>query len=125
MKPTNNILFYDSNCLICNRFIMFLFLKDKDKILFFSNFTSKTAIDNNISITLNTMLLIKNGNKYIKSRAFIELFSLLKIYPPLILILKFFPANLLDIFYEVISKNRTKFRINNSCNLPIKKQILN
>ena len=123
----DNILFFDSECLICNSFIKFVYKYDKETKIWFSNFKSKAALEYNINIADNSMVFYCKGLKYNKSSAFIEILKQLNSPPIIIWLLKIIPQSLRDCIYTFIANNRYQInQINSdlSCSLEINSKIL-
>ena len=81
MKDNRIILFFDSNCLMCNSFVQFLYNNDKTKIMFYATLNSELAKQNNISVNSNSMVLLLKGNKFEKTKAFIEVLRIIQKLP--------------------------------------------
>ena len=115
------IVVFDGFCVLCNRYVHCASKKNPSKNIYFTNFESSFINKNYPELTLgDTVFVINNKNKVLKKSAAIKhCIRFLKINP----IVKFFvlilPDFLLDIFYNLISKNRYKiFGKYDSCTIP-------
>lgn len=126
---TRKIIFYDSYCNLCNRFVYAIIKLDKKNIFLFAPLNGKNAknllkkinIKNKI---VDSVILFNNNSISYKSKAVIEiLISLGGIYR-ILFITKIIPRNLLDWLYDIIAKNRYSwFGKQDHCMLPDKKII--
>jgi predicted DCC family thiol-disulfide oxidoreductase YuxK len=115
------IVVFDGFCVLCNKYVHWASMKNPSKNIYFTNFESSFINKNYPELTLgDTVFVINNKNKVLKKSAAIKhCIRFLKINP----IVKFFvlilPDFLLDIFYNIISKNRYKiFGKYDSCTIP-------
>ena len=115
------IVVFDGFCVLCNKYVHWASKKYPSKNIYFTNFESSFINKNYPELTLgDTVFVINNKNKVLKKSAAIKhCIRFLKINP----IVKFFvlilPDFLLDIFYNLISKNRYKiFGKYDSCTIP-------
>lgn len=115
------IVVFDGFCVLCNKYVHWVSKKNPSKNIYFTNFESSFIKKNYPELTLgDTVFVINNKNKVLKKSAAIKhCIRFLKINP----IVKFFvlilPDFLLDIFYNIISKNRYKiFGKYDACTIP-------
>ncbi len=115
------IVVFDGFCVLCNKYVHWASKNNPSKNIYFTNFESSFINKNYPELTLgDTVFVINNKNKVLKKSAAIKhCIRFLKINP----IVKFFvlilPDFLLDIFYNIISKNRYKiFGKYDSCTIP-------
>lgn len=120
------ILFYDSDCLICSFFIKYVYRKDKKELIYFSDFHSKLANDLGISLSENSMVLIKNGVKHIRTNALIEILCLIEFPQPFIFMLKLIPIFIRDMIYTFVANHRKIFNHihSSSCSIELNKRII-
>ena len=126
IKIENKIIFYDGYCIVCSRFINFLIKVDKRKQNRFASISSKFSQsilkDKLGSKDIGKFIVYLSNDKiYSKSDAvlqiFIELGGLYKFFS----ILKIFPSNFRNLFYEFFAINRYKwFGKFDECHLPPK-----
>ena len=126
IKIENKIIFYDGYCIVCSRFINFLIKVDKRKQNRFASISSKFSQsilkDKLGSKDIGKFIVYLSNDKiYSKSDAvlqiFIELGGLYKFFS----ILKIFPSNFRNSFYEFFAINRYKwFGKFDECHLPPK-----
>ncbi len=127
------IMFFDGNCLLCNKVVLFFLKIDKFNILFFAPIQGTTAeklIPLDFRSNINTFIYLKDNNISIKSTALCNvLYDLGGIYKFISSIIYLIPQSIRDWIYDFIAKYRFKIWIqSNQCILPsIKnnKRILN
>jgi predicted DCC family thiol-disulfide oxidoreductase YuxK len=105
----NNIVFYDSDCGLCQRSIRFLISLDKNKRLLFAPLNGQTYL----SILgkrsdLNTVVFLSGGRLSIKSDAIISVMEVLGGWKRLVIIIKIIPRFLRDFVYDLIAGRRRK-----------------
>lgn len=122
----NSIVFYDSQCGLCNRLVNLLLVLDHKKRLKFSPLKGQTAkikIPNELSEDLNTMVFLKNGRVYTKSDAALEVLKTIDGVFSFFYIFKLIPRFIRDTIYDFISKNRIRwFGQSESCRMPTKEE---
>ncbi len=121
MELNRTILFFDSQCLMCNKFIQFVFNKDNLKILYYSDLCSEIAKYHSIDKELKSFVLLYEGEYFIRSKAFIKLLTIINFSPSILVLLKLIPTFILDWIYQLIANNRYMFGNSNQCHLEIKK----
>lgn len=118
-----HIVFFDGECGVCNFWVQWILERDKnDQFMFASlqsdfgqSFLSERGLETKV---FNTMYLWKPNQYYlIKSKAILQIASLLGGIYKLSGIGKIFPTFLSDNIYDIISKNRMKLA-NQKCYLP-------
>ena len=126
-NSSNNIIFFDGYCILCNSFIDFLFRRDKRQKLFFSPLQSKTASNifpklgysSEEMSELDSLVYLKNQHIKIRSDAVLSvLFDIGGIYRASV-IFYLIPKFLRDVMYDQIASKRYKWfgkRLN--CRVP-------
>jgi len=118
-----HIVFFDGECGICNFWVQWILERDrKDQFMFASlqsdfgqKFLSERGLETRV---FNTMYLWKPNQYYlIKSKAVLQIASLLGGIYKLSALGKIIPGILSDKVYDIISKNRMKLA-NQKCYLP-------
>lgn len=118
-----HIVFFDGECGVCNFWVQWILERDKnDQFMFASlqsdfgqSFLSERGLETKV---FNTMYLWKPKQYYlIKSKAVLQIASLLGGIYKLSGIGKIFPTFLSDSIYDMVSKNRMKLA-NQKCYLP-------
>jgi predicted DCC family thiol-disulfide oxidoreductase YuxK len=118
-----HIVFFDGDCGVCNFWVQWILERDKkDQFMFASlqsdfgqKFLSERGLETKV---FNTMYLWKPKHYYyIKSRAILQIASLLGGIYKLAGIGKIIPKFLSDGVYDIISRNRMKLA-NQKCYLP-------
>lgn len=117
----NNIIFIDTNCLMCNFFANYINILSNQNEFIFSSLNSNfanTFLNQNL-VEMDTVIFYLNNTFYTKSKAIIMILRQTKINKYLIKILELFPTKMLDFFYDLISKNRRflSFFIEKKCSL--------
>lgn len=118
-----HIVFFDGECGVCNFWVQWILERDKnDQFMFASlqsdfgqNFLYERGLETKV---FNTMYLWKPNQYYlIKSKAVLQIASILGGIYKLSGIGKIFPASLSDSVYDMVSRNRMKLA-NQKCYLP-------
>lgn len=118
-----HIVFFDGECGVCNFWVQWILERDKkDQFMFASlqsdfgqKFLSERGLETKV---FNTLYLWKPNQYYmIKSRAVLQIASVLGGIYTLSGIAKILPASFSDIFYDMVSRNRMKLA-NQKCYLP-------
>lgn len=108
------IIIYDSICILCVNSVIFIIKRDKQGKFKFVNAQSKLGkklLEKHHSFTneLDTMVLIKDNQAYIKSDAVLNIAKELDGYWKYLYIFKIIPKFIRDKIYIYIAKNRYKF----------------
>ncbi|KPH12658.1 thiol-disulfide oxidoreductase DCC family protein [Chryseobacterium sp. ERMR1:04] len=121
------IVFFDGECGVCNFWVQWILERDKkDQFMFASlqsDFGQKFLSERGLEAKVfNTLYLWKPSQYYmIKSRAVLQIASILGGIYTLSGIGKILPPSFSDIFYDMISRNRMKLA-NQKCYLPTPQQ---
>ena len=99
MADQKSILLFDGVCNLCNGFVKFIIKHDKNNIFKFAALQSDEAKKllqkfNLPSKDLSTLVLIKNGEYFIKSNAVFEIIKQLGGLWKLLMIFKIFPKQM-------------------------------
>lgn len=116
------ILFFDGNCGLCNRSVKFVLRKEKNSELLFStlqsDFAKKILKEKSVTENLDTMVLLENGEIYLRSSAALRLTKYMKGLWPALLIFILVPPFIRNAVYNYIAKNRiTWFGIADYCEI--------
>jgi predicted DCC family thiol-disulfide oxidoreductase YuxK len=119
MLGPKKILFFDSDCLFCNRWVQRIHSHALHSDLFFSGLKGKEA-EYNLSeeerASLSGIILVVNGKKYHKGQALRKLFFEVKAPLSILLMLTFVcPLFLLNGIYNFIARNRHRINGKNAC----------
>ena len=110
MFNPSKILFFDSDCLFCNRWVQRIHRHALRSDLYFSGLKgteAKTRLTEEERTSLSGIILIVNGQKYHKGLALRQLFYEVKAPLSLLLILTFIcPLFLLNGLYNFIARYR-------------------
>jgi predicted DCC family thiol-disulfide oxidoreductase YuxK len=120
----NPILIYDGVCQLCDTFVQFVLKRERVPILTFVASQSESGqkllrsfdMDN---LAENSVLLIKKGKVYSKSRAIFELLPYLSFPWQILVVFKIIPTRLTDLVYDFVARNRyTFFGKRDVCRIP-------
>ncbi len=118
------ILLFDGVCNLCNGFVQFIIKQDKQQKLRFTSLQSEMAqqlLSQQITYlqSLDTVVLIDNGQIYTHSEAPLRIAQLLGGWWNLLLIGKVIPKKLRNQLYGFIAKNRYRwFGKQSTCWIP-------
>jgi len=104
------VVFYDGDCGLCQRSIAFLYQADKKHKLLFAPLNGeayKSLFKE--PANMDTVRVYSKGRTFEKSRAFIELGSLLGGFYRALFLLKIIPAFIRDFVYDEVAKRRKSF----------------
>ncbi len=104
------VVFYDGDCGLCQRSIAFLYQADKKHKLLFAPLNGD-AYNSLFSepARMDTVRVYSKGKTFEKSRAFIELGSMLGGFYYGLFLLKIIPAFIRDFVYDEVAKRRKSF----------------
>jgi predicted DCC family thiol-disulfide oxidoreductase YuxK len=106
------IVFFDDDCLLCNKTVLFLLKRDTNKVLQFApigGLTFKSLNLGTISSNKNSVIFLTNGQTYLRSTAILRILYELPLPWKLATIFRIVPLSIRDYFYRYIAKNRNKF----------------
>ena len=115
------IVVFDGFCILCNNYTSWLSKNNSKKNIYFTNFESNYIKKEYPNLKLGNTLFVINGNKDIltKSNAIKYCLDHLRINIIIKSFIKMTPNFIIDIFYNLIAKNRYKlFGKNDSCQVP-------
>lgn len=119
MLNPQKILFFDSDCLFCNRWVQRIHRQAQCSDLYFSGLKGKEAehhLSEEERASLSGIILVVNGKKYHKGMALRRLFNEVKAPLSLLLMLTFVcPLFLLNGIYNFIAQNRHRINGKNTC----------
>lgn len=118
----SNLIIYDGECGFCNKIILFIAQKDtKNNFVFVSNL-SKTGQDllskfNLAEASKTSIVVIKNDQSFIKSKAIKIIFSEIEINKLLQKTIRFTNSKIVNFVYSIIANNRLLL-FSNVCKIP-------
>jgi len=119
------IIFFDGDCLICNRFVQLLLRIDRRKKFLFSSLQSefaRTALKN-IPKNTDSIVFLSPAGTYLKSEAVLKIFKQLGFPYITCYLLKILPLKWRDALYDYFAKNRYRwFGKNEFCTIPSKSE---
>ena len=117
-----NLIFYDGDCMLCNKTIHFILKRDELNSFKFSSLHSDFArlYLKNLNVIIGddftTIYLIEDGKLYSKSTAILKIGKKLSNLGLLSRILLMIPKFIRDSIYSIISNNRNKIFVKQSEN---------
>ena len=123
-----NIILFDGVCNFCNFWVDFIIKRDKDEIFKFASLQSdagKTIAEKFLinRQDIDSIILIKGENYFIKSEAALEVVKELKSIWKIFYLLKVIPRPLRDFIYDLIAKNRYAiFGKRDTCRVPTEEE---
>ncbi len=113
------IVFIDSDCMVCNKFVLYIIKHDPGKVFLFSSQNS-TFFKEKIKSPKDSIFVLADDIILSEGRAIHFIFKYLKGFSPIIskLFLSIVPIKFSDYFYRLFAKYRLKFNSINSCPLP-------
>lgn len=132
---TENIIFFDGICSLCNGFIDFLIRHDKTRRFHFAPLQGSTAqhrlpmsrIQTSASDgpAFSSVVYLRDGVMLTKSNAVLQIVSELGGMWALVTLLKVIPSPVRDQVYEIIATNRYRwFGKRDTCRVPTKEERL-
>ena len=125
-KIYKHIVFFDEVCGLCNKGVDFLLKIDKNNNLFFSPLQGKEAskhLSKNERNELDSFVFYSNGRVFKRSRAIIEVFSVIGGLWSISNTFKIIPNFLRDYIYDIVAKSRYSiFGKKDTCKVPTKKE---
>lgn len=114
------IVFFDTDCLICNRFIQFVSKHDHQNQVCFANFRDIITSSDSIQVYDTS-----TDKWYDQSDAVIHLIYNLQGWQRIIILGKIIPKFLRDAMYRLVAKNRLKFKPQKSyCDISLREKVL-
>ena len=105
----NPVIFFDGYCNLCNGAVQWIIKRDTKEQFYFTPISSQYAgrvLSPYFLTSVDSIVLIADGQTYIKSTAALEIASRLPYPYPLLKIFSVIPAVLRDMVYDFIARNR-------------------
>jgi predicted DCC family thiol-disulfide oxidoreductase YuxK len=122
MGNENYIVFFDGECNFCNFWVRFILKRDKNKVFQFAALSSVLAkgIKQQFQLgeSIDSIVLLKNNQVYIKSTAALEIAKNLSGWWLLFSVFRIIPTCIRDAVYDVVAKNRYRWFGKSVCELP-------
>lgn len=131
LQPRHNntkvqILFFDGVCGLCNNTVDLLMKEDRNDTLRFAPLQGETAkkyLPEQKIKHLNSVVFFRDGKIFTHSNAIIETARSMGGFMKLLVILKIVPADIRDLFYNIIADKRYKwFGVKETCRMPSEKE---
>lgn len=122
MNNENYIILFDGECNFCNFWVRFIIKRDKNKVFKFAPLSSitgqKVKHQFQLAESIDSIVLLKNNQVYIKSATALEIAENLSGLWFLLSVFKIVPTFISDAVYDVIAKNRYRWFGKSVCELP-------
>jgi predicted DCC family thiol-disulfide oxidoreductase YuxK len=121
---SDNIVFFDGYCNLCNQSVDFLIRHDKKRKLKYASQQSEFSLQFFFKhkydiLQADSFIFFRNGKFYNRSTAFFQVMRVLGFPYNLLWVFIVFPRFLRDLVYDWIAKNRYKwFGKRETCRLP-------
>jgi len=116
-----NIILFDGECALCNRFVLFVIKQDKKKVFHFSSLQSEVgkSIANEHDLNdISTIVFVSEDVAKTKSLAVLSIFNRLPFPYHLLNIFYLIPYFIRDELYDIVARNRYSiFGRNKTCSL--------
>jgi len=114
IAPSNPVLFFDADCLLCTRSINFIIKHEKGEQLYFSklesNYGKSVGADKlQVERSLDSAILYFQGKFHTDSQAILMTMRWLRNPYRFLSVLIYFPRFIRDFFYQLIAQNRMKW----------------
>lgn len=122
MEITYYLILFDGECNFCNFWVRFILKRDKKGVFKFAKLNSE--IGGNIkqqfqlSERIDSIVLLKNNQVYIKSAAALEIAKNLSGLWFMLGVFKIIPTFISDAVYDFVAKNRYRWFGKSVCELP-------
>ncbi|MDR2273535.1 MAG: DUF393 domain-containing protein [Sphingobacterium sp.] len=120
-----HIIFFDGDCLVCNRFVQILLKIDTKNTFLFSSLQSDFAKNSlhTIPQNIDSIVYLSPNGTFIRSEAILKICKQLGLPYSILCFLKILPGKWLDACYDYFAKNRYKwFGTNKYCVIPNEQQ---
>jgi predicted DCC family thiol-disulfide oxidoreductase YuxK len=122
MDTISPVLFFDGDCILCNRAVQYVIRHDRAKVFYFSPLGSPAANDllkDMAGVRPDTFLLLLKGKCYTRSTAALMVAKLLGGWRSSLYVLMVIPRPLRDGLYDLVARNRYKwFGRSETCLIP-------
>ena len=121
----DRVVVFDTNCLLCSKFIRLLLNNDSGQLHYtgFDSSFAKTNLPNGLRITPETVVFLHQEHVFIKSQAIFEILRFTGKKFRWLRVFRVFPVALLDKIYDWVAGNRYSwFGKLEQCFLPTKEQ---
>ncbi len=125
MKHFNEIIVFDGECLICNRFYKWVLRSDKKNVFMFTNIQSKFYSENsNIDKSKDSIIVITKNKLLYDCDAIVYILKTTKTQLVIRFIISIFPRFISNFFYQIIARNRYYFfGKKDTCYIPSKAEL--
>ena len=125
MKHFNEIIVFDGECLICNRFYKWVLRSDKKNVFMFTNIQSKFYSENsNIDKSKDSIIVITKNKLLYDCDAIVYILKTTKTQLVIRFVISIFPRFVSNFFYQIIARNRYDFfGKKDTCYIPSKAEL--
>ncbi len=127
----NNLLFFDDDCILCNKSIRFIHFLDTHHKIFFTPLQSPLGIEIQQEIHLkeqnSSVVYHRNRKLHTQSNAILYCLSDLHWFLKPLLLFLLIPPIIRNTLYNFVAKNRKKLFKNATCSVPsesLRKQLI-
>ena len=117
----NDLILFDGDCGLCNRFVLSVIDQDPRKIFTFAPLASPTAqrilSQNGIAGNINSIVLVQEGRAYLRSKAILKILQRLGHRTVAVMLLRLVPTPVADLGYRVVAACRKMFFRQDVCRL--------
>ena len=101
-----NIIFFDGQCNLCDRFVNFVFKRDSKRKFYYSSLQGETArqLLEEKDRDLKSIVFFKRGTVFKKTQAIEEI--IITIHPHWVWLFRMLPQSLYNVFYRLVAKSR-------------------
>ena len=119
LPSSKPIIFFDGDCLFCNKWVEFLLVRDHGKFSFapLQGETAKQYLPKADRENLSSLILLRENFIIRSSDAVIEIFVELGGAWGLMTVLRIFPGFLRNFVYRLVAQMRHKLLVKNTCRL--------
>ncbi len=101
------ILFFDGDCALCNRSVLFILKHERAASMNFASLQSDFALSYFRDVDLpDSLVFAESDQVFVKSKAVFKLLKHLKGWPTLFQVFSFLPTAFLDVIYDFVARHR-------------------
>ena len=125
LSSDKSIVFFDSYCLLCSRFVLILLKNDKSNF-YYSGFESdiaKEILSEDLRYNPQTIVLYDDEKLWFKSEAVFKIIGKMRFPWSILMIFSILPSSLADKVYNWLARNRNSwFGRSEKCFIPTAEQ---
>jgi predicted DCC family thiol-disulfide oxidoreductase YuxK len=120
-----SIVFFDANCLLCNRFVKILLKFDRQKFYYsgFDSEVAKSILSDRLRHEPQTIVFYQDDDSLVKSKAVFKIIRELSFPWPILGVFGILPTSLTDMIYNWVARHRLAwFGRSETCFIPTTEQ---